>query len=84
MKNENYKSAFPCGGPMGIDFGMSLRQWYAGMAIGNMATICDSGYEKTNEKIEYKFDKDFIDKVTAQAFAYADAMITHEEKENEK
>ena len=49
------------------DPGMTLRQWYAGMALQSMA-IHQVGEIEENSIVE-------------QAFAYADAMIAHEEKE---
>lgn len=50
--------------------GMTLRQWYAGMALQGLLSNPNRGY--TN--IYY----------VGSAFYFADAMIAHEEKENEK
>lgn len=48
--------------------GMSLRQWYAGMAMQGLLS---------NPNRDWTYS-DYID----GAFDYADAMIEHEEKEN--
>ena len=45
--------------------GLSIRQWYAGMAL--------SGYVAA-------FAKDDPDHAAAMAFKFADAMIRHEER----
>ena len=50
--------------------GMSLRQWYAGLAsIGAMTTLAEHGS-----------DTDAARAVAETAFLVADAMIAHEEK----
>jgi len=63
--------------------GMTLRQWYAGMAMAQMLT---ADYVKIMAEViksEKRPDISVHQLTAASAFQYADAMLAHEEKEKE-
>lgn len=85
MKDDG-GAAFPSGlgvGPEGDIYssdqwnntsGMSLRQWYAGLAMQGMLAAC-------NENIrDYQAGLSFINSMPAESFKMADAMIAESEK----
>ncbi len=58
--------AFPCNDQNGCAFaGMTLRDWFAGMALQGMLASCRPGYS-------YQIAED----ATSEAFRYADAMLS--------
>ena len=69
--------------------GMTLRQWYAGQALAAIVS-CLRGTEKDEDwrYSEHLFDnledgRDTVRSAAEYSFAYADAMIEHEQKERD-
>jgi hypothetical protein len=68
-KTKNGGQAFPVHSPA-IDYGMTLRQWYAGQALQGLVSSGEYRYVSCYEEL------------ASDAFRIADAMIAHEEAEN--
>ena len=67
--------------------GMTLRQWYAGQALAGLAGVFVKS-TKDKENIYDQADTDYYqaggaDESAEIAFALADAMIAHEQKERD-
>jgi hypothetical protein len=65
--------AFPTQNGTRNDPGMSLRDWFAGMALQGMLASCRPGYS-------YHIAED----ATSEAFRYADAMLSARDGKGEE
>jgi hypothetical protein len=65
--------AFPTQNGTRNDPGMSLRDWFAGMALQGMLASCRPGYS-------YQIAED----ATSEAFRYADAMLSARDGKGEE
>lgn len=65
--------AFPTQNGTRNDPGMSLRDWFAGMALQGMLASCRPGYS-------YQIAED----ATSEAFRYADAMLAARDGKGEE
>ena len=67
--------AFPSGWPEhGIqpDYGMTLRDWFAGQAVGSVMHLCARDTLSPGETLEQSFAR--------KAYAVADAMLAERER----
>lgn len=80
MEKNNGGPAFPVTYEDGMSekrySGMTLRQWYAGMALNGWAANPNVGVNT--------WTKEEIEKTVAGFFFVADAMIHHDQKEAER
>jgi hypothetical protein len=65
--------AFPTQNGTRNDQGMTLRDWFAGMALQGMLASCRPGYS-------YQIAED----ATSEAFRYADAMLSARDGKGEE
>ena len=64
--------------------GMTLRQWYAGQALAGMLASKEYAKRAAGSVVESGDPKESVCTVmSGWAFAYADAMIAHEQKERD-
>lgn len=63
--------------------GMTLRQWYAGLAMQSIASaqLTDDNVRAANVKIAREEKCSITELCTSAAYDYADAMIAHEAKD---
>lgn len=75
MKTDNNPAAFPCDKELHTEMGMSLRDWYAGMALQGLiaSNISQLGEKHVTELTHNDW--------AIGAYKYADAMLAQRQKE---